>query len=277
MDRHPLAGVQAKLDRAQEHFDVLNDRIGSYLREHPYRFVGEEHTEGGYHHWAIFLEVRRFPPDEVWGPIIGDAVHNLRSALDHLAWKLALNEARLDTPRRIEFPIFLDDPADNPEARGALRKKLKCLRPETHALVDGAQPYKTGNTQHPLWLLQALWNTDKHRTLHTVGFLFGEPSDNPEAFGFESWSFGQFPTREGSEHRAPLANGRGLADQDLQGRMDAYERMAIDVSLGWTGLASGAFLDFREAPFFGLPVRQMLRRIRTYVEAEIIEPSQSFF
>lgn len=271
----PFFGIQAKLDRSEEHFDVLDDHIGTYLRKQPYSFAGEEHTEGDYYHWSTWMDVGELPPDEIWGPIIGDVVHNLRSALDHLAWQLATEQARADTPRRIEFPIFLDDPANDPDIRRALTKILNCLRPESHAVIDAAQPYKTGNTHHPLWLLQALWNTDKHRTLHTAGFLFGDPTDAPpDGFGFGNWSHGEF-NRADPEHRTPLANGHSLIvgdntfEGEVQGRVDAYKDFTVDVSLGpaapgehwWTG-----------SPFAGLPIRQMLRRIREYVDAEVITP-----
>lgn len=268
MDQPPL-GIQAKLDRSQEHFDVLDELIGSYLRTEPYRFIAEEYLEGDAHHYAIFLEVDTFPPDGVWGPVIGDVVHNLRSALDHLAWQLALPTARSDTPRRIEFPIFLEDPTDDPEVRGALRKKLQCLRPDCHAVIDAAQPYKTRDTHHPLWLLQALWNTDKHRTLHTTGFLFGSPEGAPsDGFGFGSWSNGPFD-RENPEKRTKLAGGFGRTQQPVEDQVNAYEASTVDVSLSaaapsehwWTG-----------SPFAGLPVRQVLTRIRSYVDAEVVGP-----
>ena len=279
MDRHPLAGVEAKIDRAKQHLDALNGAIETYLDKDPYRFVSDEHTDEHSYRYEIFLEVDEFPPDEMWGPIIGDAVHNLRSALDHLAWELALPETREQTPRRIEFPIFLDDPAQNAEARGRLAVKLACLRPESHALVDAAQPYNTGNPHHPLWLLQALWNTDKHRTLHTAGFLFGTPSDDPEnLFGYAGYSFGGFAREGPGENRTPLSAGRGNAwgripDEALRANVDTnmqtYKGMALDVSLGPTGADEMFHADY---PFAGLPIRQVLRRISAYVETEVIDP-----
>jgi hypothetical protein len=36
---HPLGGIRAKLDRAEEHLNVLNDEITSYFEKHPYRIV----------------------------------------------------------------------------------------------------------------------------------------------------------------------------------------------------------------------------------------------
>lgn len=270
-----LDGIRAKLNRAEEHLNVLDGMIASYFATNPYRILGEEETKGDYWHFAIYLEVDRFPLDEVWGPLIGDAVHNLRSALDHLAWQLALSEARVTTPRRIEFPIFLDDPANDREIRGAFTKKLNCLRPESHAVVDGTQPYKTGDAHHPLWLLQALWNTDKHRTLHTSGFAYMLARDISETaeYGFNAWRWGSFGDRFDSKNRTPLESGHALAsmlasDQPLQERMDEYRNVTFDVSLGHTGTPPAWEVE----PYAGLPIRQVLRRLQRYVTEKVIDP-----
>lgn len=272
---HRLEGIRAKLDRAEEHLNVLDHLIAAYFADNPYRILGEEETIGDYWHFSVYLQVDRFPPEEVWGPIIGDAVHNLRSALDHLAWQLAVPAARANTPRRIEFPIFLDDPANNREVHRLLTKKINCLRPESHALVYGAQPYKTGDSYHPLWLLNALWNTDKHRTLHTSGFAFikAESLSDTAEYGYNGWSWGQFGDRFDSENRTPLESGHALASalaspDPLKERMDAYENVTFDVTLGHTGLIPARDTE----PYGGLPIRQVLRRLQRYVTKEVIDP-----
>jgi hypothetical protein len=43
----PLEGIRAKLNRAEEHLDVLDDLIGTYFQEKPYRIFGEEETRDG--------------------------------------------------------------------------------------------------------------------------------------------------------------------------------------------------------------------------------------
>lgn len=271
----PLDGIRAKLDRAETHLKVLDHVIGTYFATNPQRIVGEEETKGGFWHFAVYLEVDRFPPDGLWGPIIGDAVHNLRSALDHLAWALALPEAQATTPRRIEFPIFLDDPTSDPEIRGAFTKKVQALRPESHAIVDGAQPYKTGDRHHPLWLLQALWNMDKHRALHVAGFayIFERDLSEEAEYGFTSWRSGLFGERFDARNRTQLEAGQVQASalasaHPLQERMDAYENVTFDVTLGERG---GPFSDSDE-PYAGLPIRQVLRRLQRYVTKEVVDP-----
>ena len=262
-----IDGVRAKLARAATHLGALDAAISAYLADNPFRFVGEEHTAGEYHHWAVFLEVDRFPPDTLWGPMIGDAVHNLRSALDHLAWGVAHPSVRAETPSRIEFPVLLMDPASDPKIRKTYKRKLDCLRTEAHPTITAVQPYKSGDSHHPLWLLHRLWNTDKHRTLHTAGFMFGTPSSADATFGYDGWSFGRFGREGEGKNRSPLARGHGLTYQGVEKRLEAYRGMAFDVALGQSDQWPSA-----DTSYEGLPIRQVLRRIEAYVRDEIVAP-----
>ncbi len=97
--------------------------------------------------------------------ILGDCVHNLRSALDHLAYQLVVLNKR--TPdRRSNFPIF-----DHPH-----RKRRKCwlrrvpllvpgISPQANQIIENIQPYQKGDIGHRLAELRELDNIDKHRHL----------------------------------------------------------------------------------------------------------------
>jgi hypothetical protein len=116
------------------------------------------------------------PPE--WSLLIGDFAANARSALDHLAWQLALrNTWRASRERKAgnewppedtEFPIY----ASISKARTAkrLKTKLNRFRPSGRSIVASVQPHTRGNLAHtePLWMLHRIRNTDAHRTLHTV-------------------------------------------------------------------------------------------------------------
>jgi hypothetical protein len=55
---------------------------------------------------TIFVEVRK-PCPGTWSIIIGEMVHNLRSALDHLVWQLVILEtSEQPVGDRTQFPIF---------------------------------------------------------------------------------------------------------------------------------------------------------------------------
>lgn len=125
--------------------------------------------------------------------LAGDIIHNLRSALDHLAYQLALiGSPSLSEPelKQIEFPI-----ADSFTKYEAIKiGKVKGMRPEAVGAIDALKPYRTGNDA--LWRIHQLDIIDKHRTLFTVAqdFLFTSDwfsgtywhhADNPHFTGVE--------------------------------------------------------------------------------------------
>src|SRR5216683_4202653 len=95
--------------------------------------------------------------------ISGDIIHNLRSALDHLAHQLVfVGSPHLTTStisRNIGFPI-----AESMAKYEAIKVgKVEGMRPEAKEAIDRLKPYKGGND--PLWRVHELDNIDKHRAL----------------------------------------------------------------------------------------------------------------
>ena len=107
-------------------------------------------------------------PDPTIAAMTGDVLQNLRSALDHLAYRLVavgLGGAPAD-PRFIAYPV-----CETATSYPALRDyRLKGARPEAMAAVDATKPYKGGNDG--LWRIHHLNIVDKHRLLITVGSAF---------------------------------------------------------------------------------------------------------
>lgn len=113
-------------------------------------------------------------PDN-WGLIVGDAAHNLRSALDHLAWQLAIRYFNGVPPterkiiKKIQFPVVSDK---NNWPRHPNREFMK---PADASKLEQFQPFNLGpisrakGVLHPLEELagfHGLDNIDKHRTIH---------------------------------------------------------------------------------------------------------------
>jgi hypothetical protein len=108
--------------------------------------------------------------------LIGDAVHNLRSALDHLACALA--DLKVPTTSEtghagIEFPIHISEHDFN--AKGAGR--IKRLPPSAQDEIKSLQPYHAGdNARHQfLWALHRLDIIDKHRRISVLGGRYSVP------------------------------------------------------------------------------------------------------
>ena len=94
----PLDSVWLKVIRAKEHLDALYAEILEFLRTdpQPYAIQPEHNREGS--EYVFHFKVNREPPTE-WSVAVGDVTYNLRSALDHLAWQLALKHTRDREPR----------------------------------------------------------------------------------------------------------------------------------------------------------------------------------
>ena len=181
----PLQGPRARIDRAESQLVALSKSFKAVSEEHPYRVVVAELDEKtGNHNLRIEGGPAAFRDD--WGLLIGESAHNLRAALDNLAWQLALN--RTTTPfGRTAFSIFLVGrtkrlrPGTRPkdknyvpsfwgQQRGDGLDLIRSIDKRYRALIEVFQPYKRGNGGRfsLLFLLRELNDTDKHRLLTVV-------------------------------------------------------------------------------------------------------------
>jgi hypothetical protein len=161
---HPLDGCRAKLKRAEEVFDELSGSLLRFLESRPYI------SEGGFDlassEWVLRFRVRESPPLR-WGVLIGDVVHNMRSALDHLAWQLVLLNAAQPTTRT-QFPIYGDEAAYR---RESAQQVVDGISDDDKAAIEELQPFRHprgADKPHHLSVLQELSNVDKHRVVHTT-------------------------------------------------------------------------------------------------------------
>jgi len=158
---HPLDGPLQKLQRADEHIDALDRELKTWERSHPnpigVTFQGHTDQTGN-----VFRFDFREPPTHT-GLIFGDAVTNMRSALDHVTWQLALsNCGESTTPyKRTAFPIQNDPESWESTALDVLRH----VRPEAWDLIESLQPYHGFDWPDLGWLryINELANADKHR------------------------------------------------------------------------------------------------------------------
>lgn len=152
---------EAKLDWARRNTDALHDALRVFNECKPYEGTLEFNPQQG--HYLTRLHITQQVPD--WGLMAGDIVHNLRSALDCLAYGLA--RGNLGRPpdereaKRTQF-VLLDDLADWAEQS---RRYLSHLSASASAVIDALQPYHGwhGGHRHPLSVLRDLANVDKHR------------------------------------------------------------------------------------------------------------------
>jgi hypothetical protein len=152
-----------KLDRASYHLNSLDTEIRKWSERHTHRYESHFDRESGKQSVRI-----RFPEPvpAVFRLIIGDCLHNLRSALDNLVYELALAYVGFDPlpedrARRLEFPIF----GDRAMKEWECRNKIGCIHPDAQTIIKGLQPHNRGDdfASDPFWKLHRLNNMDKHR------------------------------------------------------------------------------------------------------------------
>jgi hypothetical protein len=156
-----LTSAQRKLKRGIEHVQTLCGETSAFEEDKAYLFEAERKARSTQEvEYLCFAVQRRAMPNH-WPLLAGEAVQNLRSALDHLVYEKSGGN------RRTQFPIFID-PAEFQARAG---RKLEGVPEAVQAKIEEAQPYRLmpeHAAQHPLAQLSSLSNLDKHRVLATV-------------------------------------------------------------------------------------------------------------
>jgi hypothetical protein len=172
--------AKLKLARARKHFRVLKQEIEEYLGSHPYSLYWDSDEVGV--NKFLRATVSRSPPAE-WGAIIGDFAHNVRSALDSLTYQLALGEQTYyhKISRDTAFPISNDESL----YKSSSGRMLKSLHPRHQAQIYELQPFNNLGENDPLWWLQDLNNSDKHRVINAAA---GFPANASVGLPARGWA-----------------------------------------------------------------------------------------
>lgn len=152
--------VMVKVERAKEHIRNLTLEISEFHRSKPYSIVTQEDPDSG-ELWVVTTDVRPIP--RRIAAIAGDAVFNLRSALDHLYRQLLLVHGKATENIEANFPIC----GNASKYETILAGMKKRIRPDALKALSALEAYK-GGKGHDLWILNRLNNIDKHRLLLTL-------------------------------------------------------------------------------------------------------------
>ena len=156
--------VRLKIERANKHIRELQAAILAFNATNPHEVSAKRDPQT---RKLIYYVLKAEPVPVEIAMIAGDILHNLRSALDHLAYQLFMVGTRgVGDPKHVYFPIF-DDAA---KYKAGVGGKVKGMRQDAIDAIDAIKPYKGGNDT--LWRLHKLDNFDKHRLLITVGAAF---------------------------------------------------------------------------------------------------------
>jgi hypothetical protein len=154
-------GVWSKMEWAKKHIDHLEREIVAFHDADPYHLIREDNPQTGYS--AVKVGAIDPPIPTHLSLILGDAVHNLRSALDHLAYLMVPspnNATAYPIVRKVPpSPTDISSLYGN-KVPGASRKVIKALKAE--------EPYFGGKGQY-LWTIDHLDILDKHQLILPVG------------------------------------------------------------------------------------------------------------
>lgn len=166
----PMLGVQAKVERAKEQIMSLHREILEPSRSAAAVLSNLEGTTfrvAANPEWDEQITLR-------WSVIVGEIVHDLRSALDHLVWELVSADGGKPDDSTF-FPVYTRAPdgefaAYTQKARGPLVGVNK-----RHVdFIESSQPYQGGKAKQ-LGLLRELSNVDKHRHMVAAPVFLGDP------------------------------------------------------------------------------------------------------
>lgn len=158
------ATLRTRLHRTATLGHELAGSIRDWMATEPFRLnatIADDRLS-----WLARVECVNPPLRDQWSALFSDAVHQLRSVLDNLAWGLAtLGGSRPKKPNAIQFPIvekrkdWTNESRRIAELPVGVRKAIESIQPFQRSGIDGS-PESDG----PL-LLSRLNNTDKHRVL----------------------------------------------------------------------------------------------------------------
>jgi len=153
-----FSDARLKIERAKEHIKNFLSRMVEFGHGNGHSVLVHRKTNTGYDALEI-VSSKAIPPDLMC--IAGDAIHNLRSALD-----VAMSEMEFVlTSKRtkdVTFPVY----KTRDDLEKAVNSRLEGKTPKRviDYIVKSIQPYERGNGD-AIWQLHRLDIVDKHRVI----------------------------------------------------------------------------------------------------------------
>jgi hypothetical protein len=156
-----IPGNELKFGRAMRHANEASSLLAAYLGPKPYTIRRDEDPVTGLSFW---ITLRTEPPEDI-ALAVGDCIHNLRSALDHVVYELSCHTAGKHVPDT-GFPILL-----NPQKWKSISgQQLRAVPGPALKRIEQLQPFHGLEamywTRERLLHVHELDIADKHRDLN---------------------------------------------------------------------------------------------------------------
>jgi hypothetical protein len=166
-----------KFKRAQQHMVDIRREARRYAHSQPYQTLPIRQPQRYDSIQTYRLNIAQ-QPDPMIAIMLGDFIHNLRSALDHVV--VAASRPRSERATA-SFPISTENLwardskrryiVRDKERRKSFLRAIRGLPPQAQTFIIRAQPYQVPERAHEsiLAIISRLENADKHRELITIG------------------------------------------------------------------------------------------------------------
>lgn len=156
----PLTDSHKKIQRANKHISDIHEMVRAFAKRlNTYTLWVDNDAETGQNFLCVDLHRELFPSDDI-ALTIGDALHNLRSALDFAYYQtvLACGGEPSDYTR---FPIFDERKTLEEQWINRALKQKQITAKLAAFIVDTIKPYATGNPL--IHSLRQMNDRDKHK------------------------------------------------------------------------------------------------------------------
>ena len=150
--------AKLKIKRAKQHIIELNRVVDTYSAQHPLRIFRSFDGKASQVTYRVKAKIPM--PTEI-PLVIGDAIHNLRSALDLLIYEMVGDKCETAGQRKnVQFPF-----SKSAQSLGGTIKTRQVHRAGEKVVqeIHGLEPYPGGN--ETLYAIYTLDVTDKHKLI----------------------------------------------------------------------------------------------------------------
>jgi len=232
------------------------------MERRPFDLTGERNDEIGGCQWRV--RVHEELPAHL-SLIVGDALHNLRAALDLLVVDVARMRHGIDEAdlKRVYFPVAAD--REKFATDREIRKTLALLHPAATKLIQAIEPYHQGEGELIL-KLHRLDILDKHRLLvPTVAAI------RPQQFGFGMALPTHGDASVGADMKIHERDAQGLRDGDVVASLSNIEGGEVRLNMRATFT-----IAFGEGPAQAESVHPLLYQMGQTVQGIIQEFDAAF-
>lgn len=162
----PLESAWKKYNWASNHMKAVDAATSRSLDPNLHAITLNAQVEQDGTKLVAVIRIATLPPLRAdLGLAVGDVIHNLRSALDHVAWALVQEVGRGKRltdwqKRKVQFPMI-----SKASDWSKVDKWLPGVPDDYRRIIRRYQPYRRGDHPKAIRWLNKLSNMDKHRVL----------------------------------------------------------------------------------------------------------------